>query len=75
MILINLSEREERRKFMLKAAKYFEKYTNTYWCAAGEIQEGELMAIRPLSEDGDIIIFRVSMDDVELYPNVIKVEE
>ena len=73
MITINQEDREERRKFLNRATKFFDKYEiNCIYPV--EPEEGELYAVRNGAHGQNIIVFRVAHDDVELYANVIKVE-
>lgn len=74
MITINQEDREERRKFLNKAAKYFDKFeVNCIYPV--EPEKGELYAVRNGINGQNIIVFRAAHDDVELYANAIKIEE
>jgi len=73
MITINQVDREERRKFLNKAIKNFER--NPQHWTYGEIAEGELFAQKFGLDNDCVIIFRIAAEDVELYPNVISIEE
>jgi hypothetical protein len=73
MITIDLTEREERRKFLNRAIKNFEK--NPQHWTYGDIEQGELYAQKYGADSDCVIVFRIAAADVELYPNVIKVED
>ena len=73
MITVDQTEREERRKFLNKAIKFFERDPDAKVCSVSGIEEGELIAIK--NDNRHVIIFRIAAEDVELYPNVIKIEE
>ena len=72
MITIDLAEREERRKFLNKASKHFDKSIGSHTYTNSGPTKGELCAFR---YGEDVIIFRIADEDVELYPNVIKFED
>ena len=74
MITVDQAEREERRKFLNKAIKHFEKFEfNCIYPV--EPEKGELFAVRNGINGENAIVFRVAHEDVELYPNVIKIED
>ena len=73
MITINQEDREERRKFLNRAAKFFDKFeVNCIYPV--EPEKGGLYAVRNGMHGENIIVFRVAHEDVEFYANVIKVE-
>ena len=73
MIIIDQTEREERRKFLSKAIKNFER--NPQHWTYGEHAQGELFAQKFGADSDCVIVFRIADADVELYPGVIKIEE
>lgn len=73
MNIVNQTEREERRKFLNRAIKNFER--NPQHWTYGDIAEGELYAQKFGADSDCVIVFRIAAEDVELYPNVINIEE
>ena len=60
---------------MNKAVKNFEKHPEYYTYSVNGPTKGELYALKFGLDNDSIVIFRIADEDVELYPNVIKVED
>lgn len=72
MIEVNTQDRSQRIKFSKVAAKYFERNPEKCTYCTGSLSPGELVAMK--HNDHNIIIVRLSDDELELYPNVISVD-